>query len=109
VRRKAQSLQSFKVAVAALMMTLLLALFALAASPSLHQYFHHDAGSTEHSCAITLFAHGKLMATGEVPVMAVFVSLLLLRVPLARLAEFSSYDLRLGFGRAPPVSVSSQS
>ena len=93
---------------AALMMSLWLFVIALAASPSLHQYFHRDASNAEHSCAITLFAHGKLLAAGAAPVLAVFVSLLMFCVPLAKLVELSSIDLRLSFGRAPPVLFSSQ-
>ena len=90
------------------MMGLLLFVIALAVSPSLHQYFHSDAGSADHSCAITLFAHGKISAAGAAPVLVVFVALLLFCVPLARLAEFSSFDLHLGYGRAPPVHASSK-
>ncbi|HEX7470758.1 MAG TPA: hypothetical protein VF437_08515 [Verrucomicrobiae bacterium] len=93
---------------AALMMLLLLFVITLAASPSLHQYFHRDAGSAEHSCAVTFFTHGKVTAAGAAPVLAIFVSLLLFCVPLAKLAKFSSFDLHLSFGRAPPVPISSQ-
>lgn len=75
---------------------------ALAASPALHEYFHPDAGNTAHSCAVTLFAHGQLMGAGTLPVLAVFIALLLFSLPPVRLADFSSTDNRLGFGRAPP-------
>jgi len=76
---------------------------AMAASPALHEFFHHDAGSPGHSCAVTLFTHGQFLTTDAVPVLAVLVLLFLFCVPLLTSAEFSSVDLRLGFGRAPPV------
>jgi hypothetical protein len=41
-------------------------------------------------------------AADAAPVLAVFVLLFLFYVPLVKLAKFSSVDLRLGFGRAPP-------
>jgi len=97
-----------KSAIAGLLILSWLFVAALSISPSLHQYFHHDAGNADHSCAVTLFAHGKLTAAGAAPVLAVFVSLLMFCVPLAKWVDFSSIDLRLSFGRAPPVLFSSQ-
>jgi len=41
---------------------LVLLLNLLAASPSLHEWFHADAGKAEHHCAVTLFAHGQVDA-----------------------------------------------
>jgi hypothetical protein len=32
----------------------------LAASPSLHELIHADAGKAGHQCAVTLFAHGQV-------------------------------------------------
>jgi len=74
----------------------------LAASPALHQYFHHEAAAADHSCVVTLLAQGNLLAASASTALVVLVSLLLFWVPLARVAEFSPIDLRLGFGRAPP-------
>ena len=74
----------------------------MAANPVLHEYFHHDAGSPNHSCAVTLFTHGQFMTADTAPVLAVFALLFLFCGPLLTAAEFSSVDLRLGFGRAPP-------
>jgi NADH:ubiquinone oxidoreductase subunit 2 (subunit N) len=91
-----------KSAIAGLLILSWLFVAVLSFSPSLHQYFHHDADSAEHSCAVTLFAHGKVTAASAPPVLVFFVSLLLFCVPLVKLAEFSSFDLRLDFGRAPP-------
>jgi hypothetical protein len=97
-----------KSAIAGLLLVSWLFIIAMVASPALHRYFHHDAGSANHSCAVTLFTHGKLVAADAPPVLVVFISLLLFCVPPAKLSEFSSFDLRLSFGRAPPVSASSQ-
>jgi hypothetical protein len=91
-----------KPAIAGLLLAFWLFTTAMAASPALHQYFHHDAGSADHSCAVILFTHGQLLTADTAPLVAVFVLLLLFCVPLVRLAEFSAVDLRLGFGRAPP-------
>jgi hypothetical protein len=96
VRRIAKS------AIAGLLLASWLFTTAMAACPALHQYFHHDAGSADHSCAVTLFTHGQFMPADTAPVLAVFALLFLFGVPLLTSAEFSSVDLRLGFGRAPP-------
>jgi len=89
-------------ALAGLLMASWLFVTTLAVSPALHQYFHHGAADAGHSCAVTLLAQGKFLAASAPPALAVFVSLLLFCVPLTRVEEFSSFDLRLGFGRAPP-------
>src|SRR5580704_747769 len=46
---------------------LLLFVCALSSSASLHQWFHHDAGSAEHQCAASEFARGHV---DSVPVAA---------------------------------------
>lgn len=89
-------------ALAGLLMVSWLFVTTLAVSPAVHQYFHHAAADAGHSCAVTLLTHGKFLAASAPPALAVFVSLLLFCVPLTRVEEFSSFDLRLGFGRAPP-------
>jgi hypothetical protein len=91
-----------KPAIAGLLMLSWLFVATLSVSPSLHQYFHHDAGSAEHSCAATLFAHGKITTADVPPVLAIFALLFLFCIPLLTSAKFSSPDFRLGFGRAPP-------
>ena len=89
-------------ALAGLLMVSWLFVTTLAVSPALHQYFHHGAADAGHSCVVTLVAHGHLLAASASTTFAVLVSMLLFCVPLARVAEFASVDLRLGFGRAPP-------
>jgi len=38
---------------AVLVLAHLLAVLAMAASPELHEYLHHDAGHDDHQCAVT--------------------------------------------------------
>jgi hypothetical protein len=55
--------------IASLLTGLVLLLNAMAASPSLHQWFHANAGKAEHQCVVTLFAHGQVdSASVAVPV-----------------------------------------
>jgi hypothetical protein len=91
-----------KSAIAGLLLASFLLTTAMAACPTLHEYFHHDAKDKHHQCAVTLFARGQLMTADTAPVLAVFILLMLFCLMPAQLAEFSSVDLRLGFGRAPP-------
>ncbi len=87
-----------------LAVALVLFLNLLAASPSLHERFHADAGRANHQCAVTMFSHGLVdspvvdVAT-IIPVSPVeFFLLTSATVPNA-LAE------TLPPGRAPPASL----
>jgi hypothetical protein len=89
-------------AIASLLAGLVLLLNALAASPSLHEWFHHDANEPEHQCAVTMFAHGTVdTASVEVPlsVPLTFVE----AVPSVGISVFSPVIENLPAGRAPPV------
>ena len=84
---------------------LVLLLNLLAASPSLHQFFHADASDAGHQCAVTLFAHGKVDSAS----VAVSISAPLTRfesVPAVEFSIFSPAIENLPAGRAPPVSTS---
>src|ERR1035441_8000535 len=60
----------------------------MAASPSLHEWFHADAGRAEHQCAVTLFAHGKVdTASVDVPIAAVLT--FIETVPSVTISVFS--------------------
>jgi hypothetical protein len=37
-----------------------IAILAMAASPSLHHWLHHDAGDSDHHCVVTAIANGQL-------------------------------------------------
>lgn len=89
-------------AIASLLAGLVLLLNAMAASPSLHAWFHSDAGQPEHQCAVTMFAHGKVnCATVDVLVPAPVT--LIAAVPAAAGSVFSPAIENLPAGRAPPV------
>jgi len=91
--------------IASLLAGLVLLLNAMAASPTLHEWVHADAGKSEHQCAVTLFAQGQMdSASVAVPVMA---SLSLVQtVPYVDISVFHSVLDQLPAGRAPPVSSS---
>ena len=56
-----------KAVIASLLVGLVLLLDVMAVCPSLHELVHKDAGSPEHHCAVTMFAHGQVdSATVEV-------------------------------------------
>jgi hypothetical protein len=92
----------FRKASAAMLCAMVLFLAALAASPSLHQWLHHDANEADHECAVTLFAHGQVNATTIVPVMAAVAALFGGVVLLAQTFELASADYRFSPSRAPP-------
>ena len=82
---------------------LVLLLNLLASSPTLHEHFHADAGSTQHHCAVTLFAHGQV----DAPVVDVALPV---RTPLTEFLPQLSVSIpnalvaTLPPGRGPPVS-----
>ncbi len=81
---------------------MVLFLSALAASPSLHKWLHHDADDPDHECAITLFAHGQVSAATVAPVVAVFGALFGGILLLAQTFVLASADYRFSPSRAPP-------
>jgi len=89
--------------IASLLTGLVLLLNVMAASPSLHELIHADAGKAGHECVVTLFAHGQAdSASVAVPVVA---SLSLIQtVPLVEISVFRPAIEQLPAGRAPPVS-----
>ena len=89
--------------IALLLAGLVLLLDAMAASPSLHEWFHADADQSEHQCAVTLFAHGHVDSVcADVPVSASMASVAVL--PSVEHFIFSPAIEHLPAGRAPPVS-----
>jgi hypothetical protein len=95
-----------KAVFAALLVALVLLLDAMAACPSLHELVHQDANTSQHQCAVTLFAHGQVDSA------SVDVSIVVPPVPVETAVpfEFSVFSpaiSNLPAGRAPPVSVSS--
>ncbi|HUC83585.1 MAG TPA: hypothetical protein VL970_00220 [Candidatus Acidoferrales bacterium] len=89
-------------AIASLLVGLFLLLNAMAASPALHEWLHHDAGQPGHQCGVTLFAHGLVdAAAGDVPMAAPMPSVE--AVPSLVICVFSPAIEQLPAGRAPPV------
>lgn len=85
-------------------MALVLLLNLLAASSSLHERFHADAGQVGHQCAVTLFAHGQVDSpvvdvAANIPVSPVgFFPLTSATVPNALVATLPP-------GRGPPAPL----
>src|SRR5271166_1428409 len=65
----------FRKTSAVLLCGVVLFLAALAASPSLHEWLHHDADEPGHECAVTLFLHGQVSAAAVAPVVAAVAAL----------------------------------
>lgn len=89
-------------ATAALLCAFVLFLAALAASPSLHEWLHHDANEANHECAVTLFLHGHVDATTLAPVVAAAFALFGGIALLAETFVLSSVEYRFCPSRAPP-------
>ena len=84
---------------------LVLLLNALAASPSLHELLHADAGSPQHQCAVTLFAHGQV-DSATVEISTVVPTVFIEKTSQFEFSIFAPAIENLPAGRAPPVSVS---
>jgi hypothetical protein len=90
-----------KLALAALLVGVILFLDALAASPALHEWFHHDADKPGHHCAVTTFAHGKVdSVTVDVPVAVPTTTVE--TTTRIQIFVFSPVIADLPHGRAPP-------
>ena len=94
-----------KAVIASLLTGFVLLLNAMAASPSLHEWFHADAGETGHQCAVTLFAHGQV-DSAAVDVSVSLPQVLVAANPPVEISLFSPSIGNLPAGRAPPVSSS---
>jgi hypothetical protein len=88
-----------------LLVGLVLMVNAMAASPSLHEWLHADAGEAGHHCAVTLFAHGQVdSASADVVVTA--PQCVVVSEPSVEISVYSPAIEHLPAGRAPPVSAS---
>jgi hypothetical protein len=90
--------------ISAFLLGLFLFLQALAASPALHEFFHPDAGKEDHECAVTLFLHGQVSASGTV-VAVVSVPTLPIFHLSAPAVVYVSTDVQLLPSRGPPISA----
>jgi len=83
-----------------------LVLNAMAAFPALHELIHQDANSTQHHCAVTLFAHGQV-DSATVEVAPVTPTALIEFAPQFTFPVFAPAIENLPAGRAPPAAFSS--
>jgi hypothetical protein len=86
-----------------LLVSLVLLLNALTASPRLHELLHADASQSAHQCAATMFAHGHVDAA-DVEVMLNVPLLAAEFIPASHISVFSLAAENLPPGRAPPVA-----
>jgi hypothetical protein len=87
---------------ALLCLVLFLGLQVFAASSVLHKAIHHEAGTPDHHCVVTLLTQGHLGTTAVSLALAALFAALLYCLPSfeAAFARFSFH--RLPPGRAPP-------
>lgn len=91
--------------IASLLAGLVLFLNLLSASPTLHQWFHADAGKSEHQCAVTLFAHSQIDSASVDTVVSMALTVFA-PVPAVDISLFHPAIDGLPAGRAPPVPSS---
>jgi len=93
-----------KRATALLLLASVLGISLLASSPALHKWLHHDAGTPEHNCAITLFARGQVAAADAAPSLIGSVILFcgIALLPVTLLLPLADY--RFSPSRAPPAA-----
>ena len=90
---------------AGLMFFLWLGIFALTASPVLHNLLHQDAQGPDHHCLVTLIQHQPLL-TGFVPMVVPAAPLFFTELPCcAECQPNPSRDYRLSPSRAPPLAT----
>jgi hypothetical protein len=86
------------------MLSLWASLWALEASPQLHELLHSDAQNPNHTCLITQLHQHTLLA-GFVPLVGPVAPSAVFNLAAVEQSQFfASYDYRLSPSRAPPVS-----
>jgi hypothetical protein len=74
----------------------------MAAAPSVHAWFHHDAARPGHDCAVTMFLHGQVHAPATTVNAAITRPVFGYQLT-ARSADFISADVHLLPSRGPPA------
>jgi hypothetical protein len=95
-------LRASRPAAAWLMVALFGTLLAFAAAQPLHLIHHEDAGHADHHCVITEFAAGQAEVAAAPLSLSPIPWVTLPRLSPPDAARFTSRDLRLAPGRAPP-------
>ncbi len=93
-------------ALAGLMAVFLVFISTLAASPSLHQLIHSDAGAPGHQCVVTLFSRGQVNAASTASIIIVAAAIFGGTVLLAETLVLPSANYRFSSSRAPPSFLS---
>jgi hypothetical protein len=96
--------RTVKSVLSAFLVLQILALLALAACPALHHALHPDSNSSEHDCAVTMFAHGQVNSP-VVEVVAIIPVAPVEFLPLTSVSAFNALVETLPPGRGPPVSL----
>jgi len=94
--------RTVKTVLSTLLILQLLVLLALVACPALHHALHHDSDSSEHHCAVTIFAHGQVDAP-VVEAAAVLPADAVEFLPLISVSVFNAQVETFPPGRGPPV------
>jgi hypothetical protein len=93
---------SAKTALSALLVSQMLILLALAASPSLHEALHHDCGRPDHDCLVTTFVKGQLGESLPPPPVTFFIVFVICAAWLPPLEPRLVFQARFAPTRAPP-------
>ncbi len=64
---------SLRTGIAALLIAHLLVVAAMAASPGIHEWLHHDADHDDHDCAVTLFLSGGVHSAAPLVILSVWI------------------------------------
>jgi len=94
-----------KPALAALLVGIVLLLDAMAACPALHEMIHKDADESDHHCAVTLLAQGKIEAA-SCEIITPPPTVIVETVRYFTISVFSPAIENLPHGRAPPALCS---
>jgi hypothetical protein len=84
--------------------SMILLIDLMAASPALHELIHVDAGQPDHHCTVTLFAHGQVdSAVCEIVVPTISIRWIDTCPPVT-ISVVDPLVVLLPPGRAPPAS-----
>jgi len=97
---------SAKRVISALLLLLFLFVLSLAQFESLHQVFHPDASSSDHSCAATLLRSGQVDAPPAIPVGVAAPARVPAAAPCFVAPVFVSFEFVLLPSCGPPAPLS---
>ena len=92
-----------RVASGLLLVSLVLFISLLSASPAAHKFVHADSGEAQHHCIVTEFIKGQVHSADVAPMVVGLVVLFGGVVLLSETLVFPLADYRFSASRAPPV------